>query len=58
MLFDGDPFGCWPIHVSPEAMSPRGVGVMLCFFPAACRAVVVSANRMETVGVAVRPHVT
>ena len=58
LLFDGDPFGCWPIHVTPEAIPPRGFGLMLRFFPAARRAVVVSANGMETMGVAVRPHVT
>ncbi len=42
---------------SPEAITPRGVSLMLRFFPAACRAVVISTNEMETMGVAVRPHV-
>ncbi len=57
-MFDGDPFGCWPIHVSTETIPPSGFVLMLRFFSAACPAVVVSANGMETVGVAVRPHVT
>jgi len=42
---------------SPKAITPRGFGLMLRFFPAACRAVVISAHEMETMGVAVRPHV-
>jgi hypothetical protein len=58
LLFDGDPLGCWPKHVTPEAIVPCGLGFMLRFFPAARGAVVVIANGMETMGVAVRPHVT
>ncbi len=57
MLFDCEAFGGWPIHVAAESVGPGGVDVVIARLPSAICAVVVYADWMKTVGVAICSHV-
>ena len=55
--FDSDTFGGWPIHVAAKSVGPGGGDVVVVRLPSAICAVVVDADWMKTVGVAICSHV-
>ncbi len=57
VLFDGDAFGGWPKHVTAKSVGPGGGNVVVGLLPSAICAVVVGADWMKTVGVAICSHV-
>ena len=57
VLFDGNAFGGWPKHVTAESVGPGGGNVVFGLLPKTICAVVVSADWVKTVGVAICSHV-
>ena len=57
MLFNGVTIGYGPVHVTPQSVGPSCVILVAVQFVGARPAVVVGADGMETVGVAVGAHV-
>jgi hypothetical protein len=56
-LFNGDAFGGWPKDVAAKSVVPGGGNIVVGLLPSAIRAVVVGADWMKAVGVAICSHV-
>ena len=56
-ILRGQPVCGWPKHVTTEAVGPGGSHVVVWFLPSVICAVVVGADWMKTVGVAIGSHI-
>ena len=57
LLFNSDMLGNGPVHVTLHSVGPSSVVLVAVRFAGACLAVVIVANWVEAVGVAVGAHV-
>ncbi len=57
LLFDSNTLGNGPVHVTFHSVGPSSVLLVAVQFAGACLAVVIVANWVEAVGVAVGAHV-